>query len=148
MQDNRSLVSGSYDKTINVYDLNNEGKILFNLPANKSSVTAVLLNCTASKLITCGLDDTVSIHQIMRGANRQVDTMFLEREIQNNTMICSLVASALNPELVFLGTKDGKVKLINIDRGEAYKIYDVCSSAVIEMVMVERQTKPGTFCLI
>ena len=40
--------------------------------------------------------------------------MFLEREIQNNTMICSITASVLNPDLVFLGTKDGKIKLINI----------------------------------
>jgi hypothetical protein len=60
-------------------------------------------------------------------------------------MICSIVASVLNPDLVFIGTKDGKVKLINIDRGEAYKIYNVCSNAVIEMVVVERQTKPGKY---
>lgn len=72
LQDNRSLISGSYDKTINVYNLNDEGKMLFNLPANRASVTAVLMNCNGNKLITCGLDDTVSVHQIMRGANRQV----------------------------------------------------------------------------
>lgn len=117
LQDNRSLISGSYDKTINVYNLNEDGKMVFNLPANRASVTSVLMNCNGNKLITCGLDDTVSVHQIMRGSNRQVETMFLEREIQNNTMICSIVTSVLNPDLVFLGTKDGKVKLINIDRG-------------------------------
>ena len=72
LQDNRSLISGSYDKSIYVYNLNEEGKLLFNLPANKASVTAVLMNSNGSKLITCGLDDTVSVHQIMRGANRQV----------------------------------------------------------------------------
>ena len=122
--------------------------MLFNLPANRASVTAVLMNCKGNKLITCGLDDTISVHQIMRNTNGQVDTMFLEREIQNNTMICSIVCSVINPELVFLGTKDGKVKLINIDRGEAYKIYNVCSNAVIELVVIERQTKPGTYRLI
>jgi WD40 repeat protein len=144
LQDNRSLVSGSYDKAINVYNLNEDGKMMFNLPANRASVTAVILNSNGNKLITCGLDDTLSVHQIIRGANRQVETIFIEREIQNNTMICSIVASVLNPDLVFLGTKDGKVKLINIDRGEAYKIYNVCSNAVIELVAVERQSKPGT----
>ena len=72
LQNNRSLISGSYDKTINVYDLNDEGKLLFNLPANRASVTAVLTNCTGTKLISCGLDDTINIHQIMRGNNRQV----------------------------------------------------------------------------
>lgn len=77
LQDNRSILSGSYDKTINVYSLNEEGKMLFNLPVNKTSVTAVLLSCNGNKLISCGLDDTVSIYQIMRGANRQVETMFL-----------------------------------------------------------------------
>lgn len=143
--DNRSLVSGSYDKTINVYNLNDEGKMQFNLPVNKTSVTAVLLTCNGNKLVTCGLDDTVSVYQIMRGASRQVETMFLEREIQNNTMICSIITSMINPDLVFLGTKDGKVKLINIDKGEAYKIYNVCNNAVIEMVVIERQTKSGTF---
>lgn len=72
LQDNRSLISGSYDKTINVYNLNEEGKIQFNLPVNKTSVTAVLLSCNGNKLISCGLDDTISVYQIMRGAARQV----------------------------------------------------------------------------
>ncbi len=67
----------------------------------------------------------------MRGAGRQVETMFLEREIQNNTMICSIVASLIHPDYVFLGTKDVKIKLINIDRGEAYKTFGVCNNAVI-----------------
>lgn len=46
-------------------------------------------------------------------------------------MICSIVASVVQPELVFLGTKDGKIKLLNIDRGDAYKTYGVCNNAVI-----------------
>jgi hypothetical protein len=117
LQDNRSLISGSYDKTINVYNLNNEGRVLFNLPVNKTSVTALLLNCTGNKLVSCGLDDSLNVWQVVRGAGRAVETLFLERIIQNNTMICSLVASVLQPDLVLLGAKDGKVKLINIDRG-------------------------------
>ena len=58
-------------------------------------------------------------------------------------MITSIVCSVINPDLVFLGTKDGKVKLIDIERGEAYKIYEICQNAVIEMVVVERQSKLG-----
>lgn len=55
LQDGRSMVSGSYDKTINVYDLGSDGKILYNLPVNKASVTAILMNSTGSKMISCGL---------------------------------------------------------------------------------------------
>lgn len=102
---------------MNIYDMNNEGRQRFNLPANRASVTAILLNCNGNKLITCGLDNSLNVLQVMRSVNREVDTMFVEREIQNDTMICSIVASVINPDLVFLGTKDGKVKLINIDRG-------------------------------
>ena len=58
-------------------------------------------------------------------------------------MICSLIASNLNPELLFLGSKDGKIKLINIERGEAYRTHSVCNNAIIEMVIIERHSKPG-----
>jgi WD40 repeat protein len=71
------MVSGSYDKTINVYNLNSDGRILYNLPVNKTSVTAILLNCTGNKMISCGLDDTLNVWQVVRGAGRLVETMFL-----------------------------------------------------------------------
>lgn len=58
-------------------------------------------------------------------------------------MVCSLVTSVIRPELVLLGAKDGKVKVIDIDRGQSIKSLTVCSNAVIEMVVVERATKPG-----
>jgi len=46
-------------------------------------------------------------------------------------MICSLVPSMILPDILFLGAKDGKVKLINIDRGESYKNYPVGNNAII-----------------
>ena len=77
LQDGRGLVSGSYDKTINVYSLANDGKLAYSLPANKTSVTALLLNCNSTKLISCGLDDTLSVWQLVRGNSGAVETMFL-----------------------------------------------------------------------
>lgn len=79
LNDNRSLISGSYDKSINIYNLNSEGKMLFNLPINKTAVTSILLNCNNSKMISCGLDDlSINVWQIVRdNGNRYVETMFL-----------------------------------------------------------------------
>ena len=78
LNDNRSMISGSYDKNINIYNLNNEGKMLYNLPINKTPVTAILLNCNNSKMISCGLDDSVNVWQIVRdNGNKYVETMFL-----------------------------------------------------------------------
>ena len=78
LNDNRSMISGSYDKNINIYNLNNEGKMLYNLPINKTPVTAILLNCNNSKMISCGLDDSVNVWQIVRdNGNKYVEKMFL-----------------------------------------------------------------------
>lgn len=59
-------------------------------------------------------------------------------------MICSLLPSTLQPDIVLLGAKDGKIKLINIDRGEAYKTINATPNAVMQMVALDRTTKPGT----
>lgn len=32
-------------------------------------------------------------------------------------LICSMVASASQNDLVVIGTKDGKIKMINVDKG-------------------------------
>jgi hypothetical protein len=37
--------------------------------------------------------------------------------MQNNTTICAIIASQILPELIVMATKDGKIKLINIDKG-------------------------------
>lgn len=104
-------------------------------------MTAILLNCSGDKMISCGLDNIISVWQVVRGSNRIVETMFLKNIIENNTTICSIMTSILEPDIVVVGTKDGQVKLINTNETEPYKIYSVCNSAVIELVAVERQTK-------
>ena len=62
----------------------------------------------------------MNVWQVSRN-NGKVETLFLERKIQNDVLICSMVASALQNDLVVLGTKDGKIKMINVEKGEAYK---------------------------
>lgn len=77
LRDNRSLISGSYDKTINIYNLNNEGKLIYNLPANKTQVTNILLNSNGSKLVSSGLDNSLSVWKVVRNAAQLVETIFL-----------------------------------------------------------------------
>lgn len=63
--DGQSIVSGSYDKKINIYNLKT-GKISYNLPTNKSSVTGIVLNRDATKMVSCGLDNSLNVWQIIR----------------------------------------------------------------------------------
>lgn len=58
-------------------------------------------------------------------------------------MICSFVGSSLQDSIMYIGTKDGKIKLINIDKGEAYKTLSCTNNAIIEMLIIERHSKPG-----
>ena len=62
--DGQNIVSGSYDKKINVYNIKN-GKTTYSVP-NKASVTGIVLNNVATKMISCGLDNTLSVWNIIR----------------------------------------------------------------------------------
>jgi hypothetical protein len=46
-------------------------------------------------------------------------------------MICSVVASAIKPNLIYLGTKDGKLKIVDIEKGESIKNMNCCNNALI-----------------
>ena len=63
--DGQTLVSGSYDKKINVYNYK-RSSLLFSLPNNKSSVTSMLLNAARNKLISCGFDSMMFVWNIVR----------------------------------------------------------------------------------
>ena len=69
-----------------------------------------------------------------------MDTFFLERIIENNTMICSMVGSETKSDHVYIGTKDGKVKIINVEKGESFRILQCFEqeTAVVEMLAFER----------
>lgn len=79
-----------------------------------------MINKSATRVITCGLDKALNVWQVSR-TNGKVDTLFLERKIQNNVLICSMIPSAWQNDLVVIGTKDGKIKMINVEKGESYK---------------------------
>lgn len=68
-------MSGSYDKKINVYNVE-QGRFVYNLPANQTSVTGAIINKNATRVITCGLDKALNVWQISR-TNGKVETLFL-----------------------------------------------------------------------
>lgn len=75
LQDNTHILSGSYDKKINVYNVE-QGRFVYNLPANQTSVTGAIINKNATRVITCGLDKALNVWQISK-TNGKVDTLFL-----------------------------------------------------------------------
>lgn len=116
MCDGQTLVSGSYDKKINVYNYK-KSALLFSLPNNKSSVTSMLLNSARNKLISCGFDSNMFVWGITRDPTGVVESISLQRVIRNDSIVCCLNGSMLRPDLIVAGTKDGKIKFWNMESG-------------------------------
>lgn len=64
--DGRSLISGSYDRNIHVYDLDQQGQLSFTLTANKVAVSEIVISCDGGRAVSCGLDDSLHVWQILR----------------------------------------------------------------------------------
>lgn len=69
--DGLHIASGSYDKKINIYNLQ-QGKVAYNLPTNKSSVTGIVLSARGTKMVSCGLDNSLNVWQIVRNKQNLV----------------------------------------------------------------------------
>lgn len=61
----------------------------------------------------------------------KVETIFLQQVVESNTMLCSVVTSAVQPNIIYIGTKDGRLKIVDIDKGEAIKNMSCCNNALI-----------------
>ena len=93
LKDGCHFLSGGYDKRINIYSFD-QGRMLYNLPANQTSVSGAIINKSGSRVVTCGLDKSLNVWQVSR-LGENVETLFLERKIQNNVLICSMTASTM-----------------------------------------------------
>lgn len=49
-----------------------------------------------------------------------------------------MVASPVRRHVLYVGTKDGKVKIVDIEKGSAIKTVSCCNVALIEMLVIEQ----------
>ena len=67
-----------------------------------------------------------------------VESIQVDRIVNNNSLICSLESSILCPEQVIAATRDGKIKSFNVMNGNMDRVYTVNENSIIELVVVER----------
>lgn len=73
--DGQTMVSGSFDKKINVINYN-RAEVMFNLPINKQSVMGITLNSTKTKMVSASITETessLSIWNIIKRAEVMID---------------------------------------------------------------------------
>ena len=67
LKDHQHIMSGSYDKKLNIYNVESR-KFEYTLPANKTEITGAVINKSGRKVVTCGLQDrNIHIWQVSRG---------------------------------------------------------------------------------
>ena len=64
LEDGRHIATGSYDKKINVFSVSRSQKIVS--LNNRTSVTRMVMTSDRSRLVTAGLDKSVSVWSIRR----------------------------------------------------------------------------------
>jgi WD40 repeat protein len=72
LEDGYHLLTGSYDKKINLFNFV-KGQIVHSLDSNKTSVTRMLMNADKLRLITSGLDCGLTVWKINRRNNVNFD---------------------------------------------------------------------------
>jgi WD40 repeat protein len=65
LEDGRNLVTGSYDKKINLFSYA-KGKSVTTLSNNKTSVTSMVMTTDKQRLVSSGLDSSLSVWTIVR----------------------------------------------------------------------------------
>lgn len=115
--DGEHLVTGSYDKKINLYN-HLRGQVISSY-SNKSAVTSIVLTSDKRKLVSSGLDESLTVWTIVQKSNvficlTQGISLETVRNISNSSMICILESSLLRPEIIYAATRDGKIKTFNI----------------------------------
>lgn len=141
LEDGQTIVSGSYDKKINLYNIK-DSTLMYSLPNNKSPVSAMVLNATKNKLISTGLDGKIYVWNITRNPMGIVESINSEKILSNDQVVCSLNCSMLRPNLILTGTMDGKIKFWDINSGEVEKVLVVNDGPIVELLVLERESKP------
>ena len=59
LADGQTMVSGSFDKKINIINYN-RSEVMYNMPVNKHSVTGIVLNANKNKMVSAGITDSQS----------------------------------------------------------------------------------------
>lgn len=65
LEDGRHLVTGSYDKKINLFSYA-KSKVITSLSNNKTSVTSMVMTNDKLRLVSSGLDNSLSVWSIIR----------------------------------------------------------------------------------
>ena len=138
LQDSQTIISGSYDKEILIWNIYS-GKTIQKLAGHNSSITSLNLTKDQNKFISASLDNTINIWKLNYKENlgtKSFESCYLEKTMKNNCFICSLNCLT-DSKTVVTGSKDGKIKFWNIELGETERVLTANLGPIVELLVID-----------
>ena len=139
LSDGNTLISGSYDKEICIWNVN-QAKIVQKLSGHDNSITSIILTREKNRFVSAGLDNMVNIWKINYrsggGGGLVFESAYLEKSIKNNCFVCSLNCLS-DSKTLMTGGKDGKIKLFNLESGSLERTLTANLGPIVEILVLE-----------
>ncbi|KAM0720132.1 hypothetical protein Q7P37_004268 [Cladosporium fusiforme] len=119
--DNRTMVSGSWDKTIRVWDLAT-GEERQKLEGHGDHITAVAVSRDGKTVVSGSEDETMRVWDLTLGEEKQT--------LEARGYCITSVALSQDGEIVVSGSKDNTVRVWNLARGEEIRRFEGHSHCV------------------
>ena len=130
--DDSKIVSGSWDKTIKIWDLNT-GELLKTLKGHSDSVSSVAITSDDSKIVSGSIDNTIKVWDLNSG--ELLNT--LERHYST---VNSMAISSDNSKIVS-GSGDNTIKVWDLNSGELLNTLEGHSSSVNSVAITSDNSK-------
>ncbi|MGD1905814.1 MAG: protein kinase [Leptolyngbyaceae cyanobacterium] len=118
---NPTLVSGSLDDTIKVWDLRT-GNTIFTLTGHRRGINEIVISAKGQVLVSCGDDNTIQVWNLSTG--RRLHTL------QGHGRGVTSVAIGHQGWLLVSGSKDRTIKIWKLDKGVLTKTLSDGNSAI------------------
>ena len=135
---NNYIISCSYDKIINIYDLskfNNNSKILSALKGHKGRIYDMDLIPNKDQLLSCGMDKNILLWDIKNFT--LIKNIYLISNV-HNLVVRYLITEELK-ELIFVYSKNQTINFIDLKNFEIIEKNNICNNANSVLILNNKE---------
>jgi WD40 repeat protein len=145
-RDGKKIVSGSWDKTIRIWNAETGGVISGPFKGHKSGVNSVMFSPDGNHIVSGSHDKTVCVWDVETG-------QVIPEPFKGHEDAVTSVAFSPNGSYIVSGSFDGTIRLWSVETGQAisrpYRWCHIChilSRWMSHCFWVERQNNPSVGC--